>query len=492
MHRAPQDESAAQDQLHEACGIFGIYAPGEDVARMTFYGLYALQHRGQESAGIASAYKDKINVHTGMGLVTHAFEEADLIALRGDMAIGHTRYSTTGSTHPRNAQPFIAEGELGQIALSHNGNVVNAEDLQAELREQGKTFSSSTDSEVIAVAIAHAPGDTWVEKIRHALRRFSGAYCLTLLTKDSVIAVRDPMGIRPLCLGKLNGSWVVASETCALDHLGAQYIRDIDPGEMVVLDSAGVTSHQVEESPRQAFCIFEHIYFARPDSVLNGRLTYLSRERMGERLSEEHPVEADIVIGTPDSAIPAAIGYAKASGIPYSEGLIKNRYVGRTFIQPDQRIRALGVQLKFNPLPEVLQGKRVIVVDDSIVRGTTTPRVVGLLRRAGAKEVHLRICSPPIKNPCFFGVDMASKSELIAAQHSVPAIRDIVGADSLGYLSLAGLEWAINLPDSVLCTACISGNYPLPVQLELDKLALESGWALDPDRQSGAAGDRLK
>lgn len=427
-----------------------------------------------------------------MGLVTHAFDEEALSDLKGDLAIGHTRYSTTGSNHPRNAQPFIVEGDLGQLALSHNGNVVNAEDLQHELREQGHSFSSSTDSEVIAVAIANAPGETWIEKTRYTMRKLIGAYCLALLTKDSVIAVRDPLGIRPLSLGKLNGNWVVASETCALDHLGAQFLREVEPGEMVVMDANGMASYRIEESTRQAFCIFEHIYFARPDSLLNGRLAYVSRERMGERLAEEHPVEADIVIGTPDSAIAAAIGYAKASGIPYSEGLIKNRYVGRTFIQPDQRIRALGVQLKFNPLPQVLKGKRVVVVDDSIVRGTTTPHVVSLLRRAGAAEVHLRICSPPIQHPCFFGVDMATKGELIAAQHTVPEIRELINADSLGYLSLEGLVWAIDLPESTFCTACLTGSYPVAVQLELDKLALESGWARDENWQSGAAGDRLK
>ncbi len=427
-----------------------------------------------------------------MGLVTQVFDEERLADLKGDIALGHTRYSTTGSTQIRNAQPFIVEGNLGEIALAHNGNVVNAKDLQEELRALGNTFDSSTDSEVIAVAIAQAPGDTWVEKIKHTMRRLIGAYSLALMTKDSLFALRDPMGIRPLCLGKLNGAWVVASETCALDHLGAQFIREIGPGEMIVIDTKGVTSYQIEESVQQASCIFEYIYFARPDSVLKGRLTYLARERMGEQLAIEHPVDADLVIGTPDSAIPAAIGYAKASGIPYSEGLIKNRYVGRTFIQPDQRIRELGVKLKFNPLPEVLSGKRVIVVDDSIVRGTTTPHVVSLLRRAGAKEVHLRICSPPIQNPCFFGVDMATKGELIAAQKSIPEIQRFVGANSLGYLSLEGLIKAIDLPSDGFCTACLSGSYPVAVQLELDKLSLESGWARDPDHHSGAIGDRLK
>lgn len=480
------------DNPREACGVFGVFDPGEDVARITFFGLYALQHRGQESAGIATAFRGRLRVATGMGLVTHAFNEPSLSDLQGDIAIGHTRYSTTGSTSIRNAQPLLVEGPLGQLALAHNGNVVNAAALQQELRAEGGVFATATDSEVIGVAIAHAPGETWVEKTRHAMRRLSGAYSLTLLTKDSLMAVRDPLGIRPLCLGKLNGGWVVASETCALDHLGAQFLREVEPGEILVIDARGVSSYRMEEPQPRAFCIFEFIYFARPDSAVNGRLLYLARERMGLRLAQEYPVEADLVIGTPDSAIPAAIGYARQSGIPYSEGLIKNRYVGRTFIQPDQRIRELGVRLKFNPLPEVLAGKRIVVVDDSIVRGTTTPRVVNLVRRAGATEVHLRICSPPIKHPCFFGVDMATKGELIAAQKSVEEVRQYVGADSLGYLSLEGLKWAIDLPGDSFCTACLSGEYPVPVQLELDKLALESGWALDPYRHSGAVGDRLK
>ena len=480
------------DKPREACGVFGVFAPGEEVARVTFFGLYALQHRGQESAGIATAHRGRVRVVTGMGLVTHAFDEDALAGLHGDIAIGHTRYSTTGSTQACNAQPFVASGDLGEIALAHNGNLVNAMAIKDELTAQGCTFDSATDSEVITVAIAKAPGATWVDKVRNALRRAEGAYSLALLTKDSLMAVRDPIGLRPLCLGKLNGGWVVASETCALDHLGAQFLREVEPGELLVITKDGVASHHIEEPQQEAFCIFEYIYFARPDSMMKGKLLYLARERMGERLALEHPVDADLVIGTPDSAIPAAIGYARAAGIPYSEGLIKNRYVGRTFIQPSQRIRELGVKLKFNPLPEVLRDKRVVVVDDSIVRGTTTPRVVSLIRRAGAKEVHLRISSPPIQNPCFFGVDMATKGELIAAQKTIPEIQEYVGADSLGYLSLAGLTWAIDVPRAPFCTACLTGDYPMPVQLEMDKLSLESGWARDPLHRVGVAGDRLK
>ena len=481
------------DSPREACGVFGVYAPGDDVARITFFGLYALQHRGQESAGIATSHRGRLRAVTGMGLVTQVFDEDALSDLHGDIAIGHTRYSTTGSTLAVNAQPFIAEGSLGQIAISHNGNVVNAETLHHEMKAQGYNFDSSTDSEVIAASIAKADGKTWVEKVRNGLRHLNGAYSLALLTKDSLLAVRDPLGIRPLCLGRLNGGWVVASETCALDHLGAQFLREIEPGEVLRIDAQGITSFRLEPSTQpHAFCIFEYIYFARPDSAMHGKLLYQVRERMGQRLAEEHGVAADIVIGTPDSAIPAAIGYARASGIPYSEGLIKNRYVGRTFIQPSQRIRDIGVRLKFNPLPEVLRDKRVVVVDDSIVRGTTTPRVVSLLRKAGAKEIHLRICSPPIKHPCFFGVDMATKGELIAAHKTVTQIKDFIEADSLGYLSLEGLHWSIDVPQQGFCTACLTGDYPVPVQLELDKLALESGWAQDPLHKIGVVGDRLK
>ncbi len=429
-----------------------------------------------------------------MGLVTHVFEEDQLAGLHGTIAIGHTRYSTTGSTSLRNAQPFLARGDLGEIALAHNGNVVNAEPIFDELVEEGFRLNSSTDSEVIVAAIARAPGTTWAEKITTTLRRFKGAYSLALLTTDSLIAARDPLGIRPLCLGQLNGHWLVASETCALDHLGAKFVRDVDPGEVVIINKDGLTSHRISEEPAppRAFCIFEFIYFARPDSVMNDRLLYRARERMGERLWDEHPVDADVVIGVPDSSIPAAIGFAHASGIHYSEGLIKNRYVGRTFIQPDQRIRELGVRLKFNPMPGVLDGKRVVVVDDSIVRGTTTPRVVALLRKAGATEVHLRISSPPIKNPCHFGVDMATKSELIASQRTVAEIRDYVGADTLGYLSLEGLYAAVGSEDqSGFCTACLSGNYPVPIQLEMDKLVLETA-AGRAALQAAISGDRVR
>lgn len=397
--------------MHESCGVFGVYAPNEDVARLTFFGLFALQHRGQESAGIATADGKKINVYARMGLVSQVFDEDALSHLTGHIAIGHNRYSTTGSSRICNAQPIVVTRGDETIAVAHNGNIINSRHLRDELAEQGYTFVSSTDTEVIAYLILSSPEKSWVERIKYAMHRIQGAYSLTILTKDTLFGVRDPFGVRPFVLGLLNGGWVIASESCALDHIGANFLREIDPGEVVSVDANGLHTFR-DEVGRRALCIFEYIYFARPDSVINGRLLYLARQEMGATLAREHPVEADLVIGVPDSATSAGIGYSRESGIPLSEGLVKNRYVGRTFIAPDQRIRDLGVKLKFNPLPEVLKNKRLVVVDDSIVRGTTTPSVVRILRRAGAKEIHMRICAPPIRYPCFFGVDMASRREL--------------------------------------------------------------------------------
>ena len=458
--------------MHESCGVFGIYAPGVDVARITFFGLYALQHRGQESAGIATADGKKVYLHTSMGLVSQVFTEDELAQLHGHIAIGHTRYSTTGSSRACNAQPILIEANSTTIALAHNGNIVNAKFLSDELSQQGCTFATTTDSEIIANLVMSSTERNPVDKIRYAMRRLQGAYSLVILTKDKLMGVRDPMGVRPLCLGTIDGGWVIASESCALGHVGAQFIREIEPGEIVVINKNGVRSF-TEESTRKALCIFEYIYFARPDSVIQGKLLYPARQAMGKILAREYPVDADLVMGVPDSATAAGIGYAVASGIPYCEGLIKNRYVGRTFIEPDQRLRDLGVKLKFNPLAETIAGKRLIVVDDSIVRGTTTPKVVAMLKRAGAKEVHLRICSPPIRHPCFFGVDMATRWELIAAQKTIPEIREAIGADSLGYISIEGLIESVGLPKDMFCLACFTGDYPIPVQLEMDKLALE-------------------
>ncbi len=473
MERLPVPTGAG---VRESCGIFGVYAPGEEVARLAFFGLFALQHRGQESSGIAASDGTKIRVHAAMGLVSQVFTEAILDQLRGTIAIGHNRYSTTGSSRRFNAQPIVVPSAQGEIALAHNGNIVNAEYLRKELEDKGYAFSTTTDSEVIARLIASAPREGMVEKIKYAMSRLTGAYSLVILTQDKLFGVRDPMGVRPLCLGSLNGngSLVLASETCALDHLGAEFLREVEPGEVVVVDGEGVSSFKGGVAEKKALCIFEYIYFARPDSLINGRRIYQARWAMGEQLASEYPIAADLVIGVPDSATAAGIGYSLASGIPYTEALLKNRYVGRTFIEPEQRLRDLGVKLKFNPMPDVISGKRLVVVDDSIVRGTTTPQVINLLRRAGATEVHLCICAPPIRYPCFFGVDMATRGELIAAQKSVPEIAKSIGANSLGYLSIDGLINAVDLPRESFCLACFTGDYPVPVQLEMDKLAMET------------------
>ncbi len=459
--------------MHEACGVFGVYAPNEDVARLTFFALFALQHRGQESAGIATTDRKNLQRYADMGLVSQVFSEESLSRLTGDIAIGHNRYSTHGSSRVSNAQPIIVGEGSNTIALAHNGNIVNAEYLYRELCDAGYTFRTSTDSEVIANLILSSPEQNWVAKIKYAMNRLQGAYSLTIIADHCLFGVRGPLGVRPLCMGSINGGWVLASESCALDHIGANFIREVEPGEIISISGNGVESHQAIEAKR-AHCIFEHIYFARPDSVINGRLLYQARQAMGAGLAEEYTVAADLVMGVPDSATAAGVGYAMKSEVPLGEGLIKNRYVGRTFIEPHQRIRDLGVKLKFNPLPEILADKRVVVVDDSIVRGTTTPKVVNLLRRAGAKEVHMRICAPPIRYPCFFGVDMATRGELIAAHKTIPEIRDFIGADSLGYLSLDGLIKAVALPRDIFCLACFTGSYPIAVQLEMDKLALET------------------
>ena len=460
--------------IRDKCAVFGTLSTSEDVARLIFFGLYALQHRGQESSGIVVFDGEQMKRHVGAGLVSQVFDEQSVAALKGHMGIGHNRYSTTGSSTVGNAQPMIVTGPAGTLALAHNGNVLNAVELRQELEERGFEFITTTDSEVIARLIVASPGHNWVERVSSAMHRLIGAYSLTLLTQDSLIAVRDPLGVRPLCVGYIDSDPVVASETCALDHIGAQYDRDVRPGEIISFSREGETSTLVQGDGRRASCIFEYIYLARADSTLDHKLVYQARQIMGARLWKEYPVDADLVLGVPDSAIPAAIGYAEASGIPFSTGLLKNRYVGRTFISPDQRLRDLGVQLKFNPLKEVIKGQRLVVVDDSIVRGTTTPHVVELLRHAGAAEIHLRICAPPIKHPCYLGVDMATEWELIATGRTVDQIRDYVKSDSLGYLSLEGLLWSVGLKQDTLCTACFTGEYPVPVQIGLDKFALEA------------------
>ncbi len=465
----------SDDKPHEACGIIGAYLPDESVVRTAFFGLFALQHRGQESAGIATSDGDRIHLKAQMGLVSQVFREETLAALPGHVGIGHTRYSTMGGSKDYNAQPLLADGQRGSIAVGHNGNVINARELRIEMAEEfGSSFEKTSDTEVIAELFAKAPGADWFEVSAYAMRRLKGAYSLTILTKDKLVAVRDPLGIRPLCLGTLNGGWVVASETAALDNLGADFVRELENGETLIIDENGVES-RIWSGARDthAMCVFEQIYFARPDSLLNGELAYETRQRLGAEVYREHPVDADIVVGIPDSSTPHAVGVAAAAKIPYTEAIIRNRYVGRTFIQPDQRSRAQGVQAKFNPMRGVIEGKRLLVVDDSIVRSTTITRVVKMLRWAGAKEVHVRVASPPIKSTCHFGVDMATMGELIAANKTIEEIAEFIDADSLAYLSVQGLLRAVRAPENAYCTGCFTGDYPIPVQLEMNKMGFE-------------------
>ncbi|NLT73182.1 MAG: amidophosphoribosyltransferase [Chloroflexi bacterium] len=452
---------ACLDRPHEECGVFGIFAPGEAVARITFFGLFALQHRGQESAGIAVTDGVNTHLHKEMGLVTQVFNESNLAPLQGHIAIGHTRYSTADSSRPVSAGPFLLESMVGPIALAHNGNLVNTGEMRRKLFQRGVGLASSCDSEVIIQMLAGAQGDTMLDRIKDMMSSALGAYSLTILTRDALYGVRDPWGFRPLCMGRLNGGWVIASESCALETVGAREITEIAPGEIVMVDRTGARVIQGRSPAKSSLCIFEYIYFARPDSVIDGQLIHEVRQELGRQLAREHPVDADLVMGVPDSATAAAIGYAQEAGIPFGEGLIKNRYIGRTFIQPDDRLRKAGVALKFNPLALGLKGKRLVVVDDSIVRGNTSAPTVELLRRAGAREVHLRISSPPIKHPCFMGVDMATYGELIAHRLSIEEIRAHIGADTLGYLSMEGMIAALNRPLDRYCTACFSGDYPL-------------------------------
>jgi amidophosphoribosyltransferase len=464
------------------CGICGIWSPESqaatdpaEAARLMFFSLYALQHRGQESAGLAATDGRDLRVVRRMGLVGQVFSEPDLAVLGGRAAMGHTRYSTTGSSRIQNAQPFVVHDEtLGELAIGHNGNCINAREMRDDLAARGVRFTTSSDTEVVAQAMANAPGGSWDERITNALPSLQGAWSLVMLTPSALYAVRDPLGVRPLCLGRKGGSWLVASETCALDTIGAEFIREVAPGEVLRIDDKGpVTIADLASRDRRGLCIFEHVYLASASSRLGGVSVYATRERMGEILADEHPASADAVIPVPDSAIPAAVGYARRIGIPFHEGLIKNRYIGRTFIQPSDELRRHNVALKYNALGDVLEGKRVVVVDDSIVRGNTSGPIVELLRRHGAREVHMRICSPPIRHACFFGVDMARRGELIGAKKSVEEIRRHIGADSLGYLSLEGMIRATGGTEDEYCAACFTGDYLVPVQLELDKSVLE-------------------
>lgn len=543
------------DGIHEECGVFGIYAPGLDVARLSFFALYALQHRGQESSGIATSDGQTTYIHKGMGLVSQVFHEENLGPLKGHLAIGQNRYSTTGSSHLRNAQPYLIDTLYGPLGIAYNGNLTNAWELRRMLLERGVGLFTTTDSEIITQMLAAPPnvwekdgwekgswektrlarpnasgngehgehgehgeqqhngamgermGDNgtsgsatghppdgqagtqqmtrWPASIRAFMQEARGAYSLAILAHDAIYAVRDPYGMRPLCLGELeSGGHVVASESCALLTIGARYLREVRPGEIVRIDSQGITSMGEYPSPRPALCIFEYVYFARPDSVLEGQVVHEVRQRLGRQLAREAPADADIVVGVPDSATPAAIGYSLESGLSFTEGLIKNRYIGRTFIQPDDRLRRIGVRLKYNPLTANLKGKRVVLVDDSIVRGNTAGPMVQLLRDGGATEVHVRVSSPPVRNPCFMGVDMATYEELIAHRLGIEEIREQIGADSLSYLSLEGmLEVVGDSPDIRKvrhCNACFSGCYPVPIpewlfSSERDKSIFESG-----------------
>jgi amidophosphoribosyltransferase len=453
------------------CGVFGIRSDERDVSRLAYFGLFALQHRGQEAAGIAVSDRGRLTVLREMGLVAHVFDEQQLQALPGEAAIGHTRYSTTGANKWANAQPLIHHGRARTIALGHNGNLVNVEQLRDELVAEGVTLVSGLDSEVIAALIAHDPAPL-PEAVAATMRRLEGAYSVTALVDDTLLAFRDPLGFRPLTLGRIDDDWVVASESCALDLVGADVVRDVQPGEVVWVDGDGLHAAQAVPGGRHALCIFEHVYFARPDSRVAGVEVHGARVRMGERLAEEAPVEADLVIGIPDSGTPAAIGFSKASGIPFNEALIKNRYVARTFIQPEQGMREQGIRMKFNPLDEVA-GKRIVAVDDSIVRGNTMRQLVGMLMEAGAAEVHVRVSSPPVVSPCFYGIDMADEDELAAAHRSVEEMRMHIGATSLHYLSVGGMQAATQLPEDSVCRACFTRDYPTRVPPKTEKLRFE-------------------
>jgi amidophosphoribosyltransferase len=459
------------------CGVFGIRSAERDVARLAYFGLFALQHRGQESAGIAVSDQGRLTVLRDMGLVAQVFDEQKLQALPGDVAIGHTRYSTTGSTLWANAQPLVHHGRARTVALGHNGNLTNTTELRDALAADGITLGATSDTEAIAALIANDPGELPLAVAR-AMARLEGAYSIVALVEGKLLGFRDPHGIRPLALGRLGEDWVLASETCALDLIGANFVRDVRPGEVVLVDEDGLHATQALPEGRQALCIFEHVYFARPDSTLAGAEVHGVRVRMGERLAAEAPAEADLVMPIPDSGTPAAVGFSRASGIPYSEGLVKNRYVGRTFIQPDETLRQQGIKMKFNPLAEVA-GKRLVIVDDTIVRGSTTRQLVAMLFDAGAAEVHVRVSSPPIVSPCFYGIDMADEDQLAAAHRSVEQMRELIGATSLHYLSPGGMQAATRLPEASVCRACFTRDYPtrVPDERNFAKLRFEPAGA---------------
>jgi amidophosphoribosyltransferase len=465
--RLTDDVDPTDRPPRDACGVFGVWSPGEEVAKLAYFGLYALQHRGQESAGIAVSDGERIVVYKDMGLVAQVFDEAALSTLRGHIAVGHCRYSTTGASVWENAQPTFRSTPVASLALGHNGNLINTLELAAiasvgEGERPGAAIRATSDTEVLTALFADPRMAGVEDSALAALPLVRGAYSLVFMDEHTLYAARDPQGFRPLVLGRLATGWAVASETAALDIVGASFVREIEPGELVSIDERGVRSHRFAR-PHPAGCLFEYVYLARPDTTIAGRSVQATRVQVGRMLAAEHPVEADLVIPVPESGTPAAIGYAQASGIPYGQGLVKNSYVGRTFIQPSQTIRQRGIRLKLNPLRDVIAGQRVVVVDDSIVRGNTQQAIVTMLREAGAAEVHVRISSPPVAWPCFYGIDFATRAELIAGSQSVVEIRDSIGADSLGFISLDGLTEATTLPAARLCRACFDGNYPIPV-----------------------------
>ena len=450
------------DKFHDECAVFGVYGH-EEAANLTYLGLYALQHRGQEASGIVAGDGEQFCIQKGMGLVADIFHKSVLEKLPGHMAIGHNRYSTTGGNDLKNVQPLTVNFALGNLALAHNGNLINAQMLRHELEAYGAIFQSTSDSEVIIHLIAHSRAGSFLSRVVDALNQVRGAFSVVLMTDNGLIAARDPYGLRPLCIGRLRSSWVVASETCAFDLLDAEYIREVEPGELIVITDQGLESHHPFPKAAPAMCVFEYVYFARPDSrIFGSEAVYATRKALGRQLAQEAWVPADVVIPVPDSGVPAALGYAEGASVPFEAGLIRNHYVGRTFIEPEQSIRHFGVKVKLNAVSEVLEGKRVVVIDDSLVRGTTSRKIVKMIRQAGAKEVHMRISSPPIISPCFYGIDTPTKKELIASDHSIEEIRKYITADSLAYLSLDGmLKSAPRTPDQY-CTACFTERYPIP------------------------------
>ena len=455
-----------EDKPRDECGVLGIYGPGLDVSTLTYYGLYALQHRGQESAGIAVSDGKTIEVQKNMGLVSEVFNEESLAKLKGHIAIGHVRYSTTGSSSLVNAQPLSFRYLRGMVALAHNGNLTNANELRYSLGTTGSVFQSTSDTEVIINLIARYGQNVIEEALMKCMIDIKGAYSVVAMTENKLIGMRDPLGVRPLCLGKLGNAYVISSESCALDTVGAVFVRDIEPGEIVIIDKEGLRSIQTMTATQKALCIFELVYLARPDSVMHGDAITVARREMGRQLAREKKVEADIVVPVPDSGTVAAVGYAEVSGIPFKEGLMKNRYIGRTFIQPSQKMRDIAVRLKLNPIRQVLKGQRVALVDDSIVRGTTSKKLIHMLRDAGVKEVHMLISSPPILYPCYYGVDTSARAELIAAQNEIEEVRKYIDADSLHYLSLEGLLAATKGTVEDYCVACFNGHYPTEIPNE--------------------------